>query len=435
VTTSEVVVGGARPLRGRLRVPGDKSISHRALLFAALADGTSTLAGLATGADVAATRRSLELLGVRVRDSADRLTVAGTGADGLREAEGVIDCANSGTTMRILTGLLAGRPFLSVLDGDASLRGRPMARIVEPLRAMGATIDARADGTMAPLVVRGGALEGRRYVPTVASAQVKSSLVLAGLQARGTTEIVEPIPSRDHTERMLAALGAPVTVTDDGRVRVVAGAPDPFELDVPGDPSSAAFFVVAACITAGSEIVLVDVALNPSRIAFVEVLRRMGADIEVAQRDVRIGEPVGDISVRAAPLHGTTIAGDEMPSVQDEIPVLAVAAAFAEGVTDIRDAAELRVKESDRIGTVHQELGQLGIAVESRPDGLMIRGGSPQAGSMKSHGDHRVAMAAAVAGHAIEADSTVRGWAAVEVSYPDFLADLARLCEGGGDDG
>jgi 3-phosphoshikimate 1-carboxyvinyltransferase len=309
-----------------------------------------------------------------------------------------------------------------------------MARVVEPLRAMGAAIDARADGTLAPLVVRGGPLTGRRHAPTVASAQVKSALVLAGLQASGTTEIVEEIPSRDHTERMLAALGAPVTTGSDGTVSVVAGAPRPFELDVPGDPSSAAFFVVAACITPGSEIVLEDIALNPSRIAFVSVLRRMGADIEVEQREVRVGEPVGNFVVRAAALHGTTIAGDEMPSVQDEIPVLAVAAAFAEGVTDIRDAAELRLKESDRIGTVQQELAQLGIGVESRADGLVIRGGRPQAAMLKSHGDHRVAMAAAVAGHAIQGDSTVRGWSAVDVSYPEFLGDLTRLCEGARDD-
>ena len=427
---SEVVVGGARPLQGRLRVPGDKSISHRALLFAALADGRSTITGLATGADVAATRRSLELLGVRIKGTPERLTVAAKGVDALREPEGVIDCANSGTAMRILSGLLAGRPFLSVLDGDESLRTRPMARVVDPLREMGAVIDARANGTLAPIVVRGGPLTGARHAPPVASAQVKSALVLAGLQASGTTEILEPIASRDHTERMLAALGAPVSAAD-GVVRVEAGAPEAFELEVPGDPSSAAFFVVAACITPGSEIVLEGVALNPSRIAFVDVLRRMGADITVDQRELRIGEPVGDITVRAALLNGTTIAGDEVPAVQDEIPVLAVAAAFADGVTDIRDAAELRLKESDRIGTVQQELGQLGIAVESRPDGLLIRGGRPQAGSLKGHGDHRIAMAAAVAGHAIEADSTVRGWTIVDVSYPDFLADLARLCEGG----
>ena len=426
----EVVVGGARPLRGRVRVPGDKSISHRALLFAALADGRSTITGLAPGADVAATRRSLEQLGVRIKGTTGRLTVTANGVDGLREAEGVIDCANSGTSMRVLSGLLAGRSFLSVLDGDTSLRGRPMARVVEPLRAMGAAIDGRAGGTLAPLVVRGGDLSGCRHTPSVASAQVKSALVLAGLQAAGVTEIVEPGATRDHTERMLAALGAPVT-TSDRTVRVEAGAPNPFELDVPGDPSSAAFFVVAACITAGSDIVIEDVSLNPSRIAFVTVLQRMGADIEIEPHTDRVGEPVGNISVRAAALHGTTIAGDEVTSAMDEIPALAVAAAFADGVTDIRDAAELRVKESDRIGTVQQELGQLGIGVESRPDGLSIRGGRPRAGLLKGHGDHRIAMAVAVAGHAIEADSTVRGWSIVAVSYPDFLDDFARLSEGG----
>jgi 3-phosphoshikimate 1-carboxyvinyltransferase len=431
-TANEVVVGGARPLCGRLRVPGDKSISHRALLFAAIADGRSTITGLATGQDVASTRAALELLGVSVKGTADRLTVTAAGFDGLREPAGVIDCGNSGTSMRLLSGLLAGRPFFSVLDGDASLRQRPMARVVEPLRAMGTTIDARVDGTLAPIAIRGGGLHGGSFTPNVASAQVKSALVLAGLQAAGATEVVELAPSRDHTERMLAALGAPVSVVD-GVVRAGEGQPQPFELAVPGDPSSAAFFVVAACITPGSELVVDDVALNPSRVAFVEVLRRMGADIELAETAVRAGEPVGTITVRAGGLHGTEIGGDEIVAVQDEIPALAVAAAFADGVTDIRDAAELRVKESDRIGTVEQELGQLGIGVESRADGLSIRGGRPRAATMKSHGDHRIAMAAAIAGHAIEADSTVRGWSAAAVSYPTFLDDLRSVSGGSGD--
>jgi 3-phosphoshikimate 1-carboxyvinyltransferase len=331
--------------------------------------------------------------------------------------------------MRVLCGLLAGRPFLSVLDGDASLRQRPMARVVEPLREMGARIDARADGTLAPIALRGGGLHGGRFSPSVASAQVKTALVLAGLQADGATEIVEIAPSRDHTERMLAALGAPVTVAD-GVVHVGAGQPQPFDLEVPGDPSSAAFFVVAACITPGSEIAIDGVALNPSRIAFIDVLRRMGADIGIDETETRVGEPVGTITVRAAALHGTDIAGDEVVAVQDEIPALAIAAAFADGVTDVRDAAELRVKESDRIGTVQQELSQLGIGVESRADGLSIRGGRPRAAMLKSHGDHRIAMAAAIAGHALEADSTVRGWSAAAVSYPTFVEDLARLTGG-----
>jgi 3-phosphoshikimate 1-carboxyvinyltransferase len=419
--------GGVRPLVGRLRVPGDKSISHRALMFAALGEGRSTLSHLATGEDVGATRNALEQLGVRTRDTNDgAVVVQGVGFGGLREPEVVLDCGNSGTTTRILAGVLAGRSFLSVLTGDASLRSRPMGRVAGPLREMGAQIDGRDNGTYAPLVIRGASLRAIRYELPVASAQVKSAILLAGLQADGETEVVSPAPTRDHTERMLGALGAPLTV-DGLAVRVTRGALQPFELEVPGDPSSAAFFVVAACITPGSDLVLADVACNPTRLGFVEVLRRMGADIEVELSGERCGEPVGDIRVRPAPLVATTIAGDEIPNVQDEVPALAVAAAFADGVTEIQDAAELTVKESNRIATVHQELTQLGIAVEPRADGLVIRGGQPRAAALKSHGDHRIAMAAAVAANAIDGASTVRGWRAVASSYPEFADDLASV--------
>jgi 3-phosphoshikimate 1-carboxyvinyltransferase len=423
----EVQLGGARALRGRLRVPGDKSISHRALLFAALADGPSQLSHLATGDDVGATRRAIEALGVRVKDGRDGgVTVRGTGAEGLREPDDVLDCGNSGTTMRVLSGILAGRPFVSVLTGDSSLRQRPMARVVEPLRAMGAHVDGRDDGRFAPLIVRGGALRGMRHDLPVATAQVKSALLLAGLQADGTTEVVSPALSRDHTERMLADFGAPITV-DGLTVSVSAGAPNAFELAVPGDPSSAAFFAVAAAITPGSDIVLEDVCLNPTRIAFVDVLRRMGAEIDVVAGGARAGEPVGDIVVRAAPLHATVIEGDEVPSLLDEVPALAIAAAFADGVTEFRDAAELVVKESNRIATINQELAQLGVGCEPLPDGLVIRGGSPRPGLLKSHGDHRVAMAAAVAANALDGATTVRGWRSVASSYPEFLDDLTTL--------
>jgi 3-phosphoshikimate 1-carboxyvinyltransferase len=426
---ADVVVGGARALRGRLRVPGDKSLSHRALMFAAIANGSSRVSHLATGDDVRATRDALEALAVPIKPGRDgALTVRGAGAESLHEPDGVIDCANSGTTMRVLSGILAGRSFLSVLTGDASLRRRPMARVVEPLRAMGAEIDGRDGGKLAPLVIRGGSLRGHRHVLTVASAQVKSCLLLAGLQADGVTEVLEPAHSRDHTERMLAAFGAPITV-DGLSVTVRAGEPKPFEFAVPGDPSSAAFFAVAATITPGSEIVLEDVGVNPTRTAFVTVLKRMGADIEVVSHGERGGEPVGDLVVRAASLHATEISGDEVPSLLDEVPALAIAAAFADGVTEIRDAAELIVKESDRIGTLNQELAQLGVGCEPLPDGLVIRGGQPRAGLLKSHGDHRVAMAAAVAGNALDGETTVRGWSAVASSYPDFLDDLARLTE------
>jgi 3-phosphoshikimate 1-carboxyvinyltransferase len=423
---TELAFGGARALHGRLRLPGDKSISHRALLFAALANGPSSVTNLATGEDVHATRDALGALGVSIRATADSVEVSGTGLAGWVEPEGVLDCGNSGTMMRVLAGALAGRRFLSILSGDASLNQRPMLRITKPLRAMGAGIDGRADGEYAPLVIRGAALRGMRHELAVASAQVKSSIMLAGLQAEGTTEIVSPAPSRDHSERMLAALGVPVEV-EGYCVRVRAGAPDPFQLEVPGDPSSAAFFVVGALITPGSDVTIESLSLNPTRMGFVEVLRRMGADIEVTQTEERCGEPVGEVRVRASALTATTIVADEIPNVQDEIPVLAVAAAFADGVTEVLGAAELVFKESNRIGAMHHALSEMGLAVETRADGLVIRGGRPRAAMLESHGDHRIAMAAAVAANAIDGESTVRGWQAVSSSYPEFSDDLARL--------
>lgn len=425
---NEATFGGAAALRGEVRVPGDKSLSHRALLLAALAKGASKITHLASGEDVAATRRIVEQLGVRIRDKRE-LTVVGSGLDGLREAESVLDCANSGTSMRVFAGVLSGRPFLSVLAGDGSLHKRPMARVTEPLRLMGAAIDGRDDGRRAPLTIRGGGLNAIDYALPVASAQAKSALVLAALQANGRSTISSPALSRDHTERMLTALGAPIRVVGlDVVVDPLTEAWDGFELAVPGDPSSAAFFAVAATITPGSEITLRDVAVNPTRIGFVEVLRRMGADITVNVTHELLGEPVGDITVRHAALVGTRLDGDEIPSVIDEIPALAMAAAFADGITEIRDAEELAVKESNRIGAIQQELVQLGIGCEAHRDGLTIRGGVPKAGStLKSHGDHRVAMAAAVAAHALDGPSTVRGWAVVAVSYPEFAADFATL--------
>ena len=423
---SELSFGGVRPLRGRLRVPGDKSISHRAVMFAALARGRCRVEHLATGEDVAATRRAFARLGVRSNDIVGALVVTGAGFDGLREPDDVLDCGNSGTTTRLLTGILAGQSFVSILTGDASLRARPMRRIVEPLRRMGAAIDGRDDGNHAPLVVRGRALQAIVHESQVASAQVKSCVLLAGLQADGATIVTEPIRSRDHTERMLGAFGAPIRV-DGLTVVVERGGWDAFDLVVPADPSSAAFFAVGAAITPGSDLVIEDVALNPTRIGFVEVLRRMGAAIEVREREVRAGEPVGEIHVRHAPLTATTIAGAEVPAVIDEIPALAVAAAFAEGVTEIHDAAELTVKESNRIGTIHQELTQLGVGCEPLADGLVIRGGAPRASKLKSHGDHRIAMAVAIAANAIDGESAVRGWRAVGSSYPEFHEHLALV--------
>jgi 3-phosphoshikimate 1-carboxyvinyltransferase len=423
---AEVTIAGPRPLRGTLRVPGDKGISHRALISAALASGRSAIRGLADGDDVLRTRRALERLAVRVKDAEpSTVTVVGAGAAGLREPDAVVDCGNSGTTMRMLAGLLSGRPFLSVLSGDRSLQDRPMGRVARPLRALGAHVDGRADGELAPLVIRGGRLTGRRIELDVVSAQVKTAVLLAGLQAEGATEVVEPAPSRDHTERMLSALEAPVTCIDDRTVRVQPGAPVPFELDVPGDPSSAALFAVAACITPGSSIVIEDVCLNPRRLGFVEVLRRMGARVTAEPAAERLGELVGRLLVESSPLVATTIRPDE--GMIDEIPVLAVAAAFADGVTEIRGVAELRVKESDRINTIQQELTQMGVGVETKADALTIRGGKPRPAMFKSHGDHRIALAAAVAANAMPGESTVRGWHSVAVSYPRFADDLGAL--------
>ncbi len=437
---NELTVSGPRPLRGRLRVPGDKSISHRGLLFAALATGASRLSGLADGGDVAASRAAIEALGVKVRDATGPagepvVVVRGGGFGGLLEPEAIIDCGNSGTSIRLLAGILAGRPFHTVLTGDSSILRRPMGRVADPLRAMGARIDGRDGGRLAPLAIRGGGLRGMRHELAVASAQVKTALLLAGLQSEGVTEITEPVLSRDHTERLLPVLGAQLERiagkgTEPGggvRIHPAAAGLTPADLAVPGDPSAAAVFVVGACVTPGSDLVVEDVCLNPTRIGFVDVLRRMGADVEIVVKEERGGEPVGDIRAAAGPLRATTMAGAEIPSIIDEIPALAVAAAFAAGTTVISDAAELRVKESDRIGTVEQELSQLGIAVETRPDGLVITGGIPRAGLLKSHGDHRIAMAAAVAANACAGSSTIRGWRAIVSSYPGFAGDLASV--------
>jgi 3-phosphoshikimate 1-carboxyvinyltransferase len=421
-----LTVGGARPLRGTVHVPGDKSISHRALLLAGIAEGTSSLRGLASGEDVRRSRIALKLLGVPVSSRPDGLRVIGRGWDGLHEPDSIIDCGNSGTSIRLLAGLLAGRPFLSVLTGDSSIRRRPMARVAEPLRMMGARIDGREGGALAPLTVRGGSLHGGAHRLQVASAQVKSAILLAGLQARGETTVVEPFRSRDHTERMVSALGGKVTV-DGEQVTARASALRPFDLDVPGDPSSAAFFVVAALITPGSEIELPGVCANPTRTGFLAVLRRMGADIEVHPMGERCGEPVADLVVRSSALVATTVGGAEVPSLIDEIPVLAAAAACADGITEFHDAGELRVKETDRISAIAEELGRFGVAVETSSDGLAVTGGQPAPGSAHSRGDHRMAMTAAVLGHACTGETVVEGWRATATSYPGFADDLARL--------
>ncbi len=422
-------VGGAGPLTGRVRVPGDKSISHRALIFAALADGTSVLEGLSRGDDVVRTARAMAALGARV-DAGEwgRVVVAG-GAGRLAEPERPIDVGNSGTGLRLLAGVAARLAFLTVLVGDESIHRRPMERIVTPLRAMGAAIDGRHEGRLAPLVVRGGDLRGIDYTPPVPSAQVKSALLLAGLGASGDTVVRERHPTRRHTEEMLALAGAPADVgEEDGHhvVRVRAGELAPFAIDVPGDPSQAAFLVVAALVVPGSEVVVERVYVGPGRAGFIDVLLRMGADIELVRHDAT----TADLVVRHSALRATEVRGAEVPDCIDEIPVLAVAACFADGTTVFADAAELRVKESDRIATTTAELGRIGADIEPTEDGMVVRGGGLHpTGAVRSHGDHRIAMALSVAALAGGAGSMLEidGFGAVETSWPGFLATLESL--------
>lgn len=425
-----VRVAGSGPLVGRVRVPGDKSISHRALMLAALAEGTSTIGGLSDGDDVVRTAAALAGYGVAITepDDAGRITVTG-GVARLGEPERPIDVGNSGTALRLLLGVASRLAALTVLVGDSSIHRRPMGRVVTPLRAMGAQIDGRADGTLAPLVVRGGGLRGIDYAPPVPSAQVKSAILLAGLGATGETVVRERVGTRRHTEEMLVLAGAPPEIEDDGRshtVRVRAAELSPFSLDVPGDPSQAAFLVVAALLVPGSDVVIERVYVGPGRAGFLDVLGRMGADIELERHDTT----TADLRVRHSALHATEVRGGEVPDCIDEIPVLAVAAAFAEGTSVFADAAELHVKESDRIATTTAELARFGVEVDATEDGMVVHGGRPRpAGTFSSYGDHRIAMALAVAALAAGpgASTAIDGFAAVDTSWPGFLDTLVAL--------
>lgn len=412
-------VDGGRPLRGRIRVPGDKSISHRALLLAARAEGTSVVRGLAGGDDVAHTAAAVAALGAAV----DGAHV--TGGHRLREAEVPLDVGNSGTGIRLLAGFCAPFPWLTVLHGDASVARRPMDRVAEPLRRMGAAVDGRQGGRFPPLAIRGGHLRGIDHEATVASAQVKGAVLLAGLGAEGETVVREGVRTRAHTEELLAACGADVEVSGDGlTVRLRPSPLRPFALDVPGDPSQAAFWLVAACLVPGSDVTVERVYVGPARAGFLDVLRRMGAALEVE----RLDDTTATLRARHSPLAGTEVTGAEVPALIDELPVLAVAAALAEGTTTVSGAAELRVKESDRIATTTAGLSALGARVEARPDGMVVHGDpSLRGGAVRSHGDHRIAMAMAVAGLAARGRTRVEGWEAVATSYPGFERDLSSL--------
>jgi 3-phosphoshikimate 1-carboxyvinyltransferase len=417
---SDWIVERGTSLHGTLELPGDKSVSHRAIMLAAIADGVSRIEGFLEGEDTRATAAVFAQLGVRIETPQPGVRVVhGVGIDGLRASAVPLDCGNAGTAMRLLAGLLVGQSFDSVLVGDASLSKRPMQRVTEPLALMGARIDA-SDGH-APLHIHGGQhLHGIDYTLPVASAQVKSALLLAGLCAEGETCIHEPHPTRDYTERMLQAFGYPVihrageaSLRGWQRLRAT-------DVVVPADFSSAAFFIVAATLVPGSELRLRRVGINPRRTGLLHVLRAMGADIVEDNAGEQGGEPVADLVVRHAPLHGIEVPIGHVADMIDEFPALFIAAACADGITTIRGAAELRVKESDRIATMAAGLRALGITIDETPDGAIIHGGTMQAGRVESHGDHRVAMAFAVAGQLADGAVTVADVANVATSFPGF---------------
>ena len=416
-------------IRAEIRVPGDKSISHRAAMLAAISDGSCTLSNYLAGEDCLNTLTVLRQLGVTIEAGhAGEYLVHGCRGRFAAPA-GDLNCGNSGTTMRLMSGLLAAQPFRSRMTGDASLSRRPMKRIIDPLAQMGAKLSATGEKFCPPLIIDGTPdLRGIEYRLPVASAQVKSAVLLAGLFARGMTTVIEPVPTRDHTERMLEFFGVPVA-RDGARISVGGRRlPSARDFTVPGDISSAAFWMVAAAAQPGSRLLVRDVGLNPSRTGILAVLERMGARLHVEKPDTGSAEPRGTVEIGGGELTGTVIGGAEIPNVIDELPVLAVAGALARGTTVIRDAAELRVKESDRLAVVAHHLREMGADVTEHPDGLEIRGGRPLHGArLPSHGDHRIAMAFAVAGLFADGETVLEDTACVETSYPGFAAQLERF--------
>jgi 3-phosphoshikimate 1-carboxyvinyltransferase len=419
-------------LEGEVVLPGDKSISHRAVILNSLAKGKARIDNFAPGRDCLATTRCMRALGVQIdrkgpRDSPTVL-VSGTGEDGLKEASNVLNAQDSATTMRLLGGLLSSQPFLSIITGDASLRNRPMGRLIEPLRLMGAEVWGREQDSFAPLVIRGRKLRGIDFTLPVPSAQIKSAILLAGLFARGNTVLHQVIPSRDHTERMFEWMGASLESQENSISLLPLSKPlVPVNLRVPGDISSAAYFLVAGAIHPNSRVVIRDCGINPTRTGIIDALLAMGARLKIDNERREAGEPLADIVVESSELKGIEVGGDIIPRLIDEIPVLAVAGCIAKGKTVIRDAGELRVKESDRIATVVGELSRLGAKIEPLPDGMVIYGGRPLSGTeVDSHFDHRLAMSLAVAGLVGKGKTTIKRAQVVQVSYPSFWQALQQ---------
>ena len=425
---STLTIAPHGPLRGTIQVPGDKSITHRALLASALAEGSATITGYCRGEDCLNTLRALQALGVDIEVDTDTVQVRGKGLGGLTEPVLPLDCGNSGTGLRLLAGVLAGQPFFSILTGDDSIRRRPMGRIVNPLRMMGAAIQGRKGGELAPLAIQGETLQGIEYRSPVSSAQIKSAVLFAGLFAQGETRFSEPVQSRDHTERMFRYLGIPLET--DGCHVVLPGRPTYTAKDiaVPGDLSAAAFFIVGASLVPGSEVRILNVGLNPVRTGILDVLGEMGADIRIVNQREQAGEPVGDLVVRTAPLRGVTIEGADVPKMIDEFPIFCVAAALAQGRTVVTGAEELRVKETDRIHAMAAELTKLNVPIQETPDGFILDGGAAvKGGTCMSHGDHRVAMALAIAALTGDAPTTILDTGCIATSFPHFHDNLLEL--------
>ncbi|MGN0338526.1 MAG: 3-phosphoshikimate 1-carboxyvinyltransferase [Lachnospiraceae bacterium] len=415
-------------LRGELAIPGDKSISHRAIMFGALADGTTEITNFLQGADCLSTISCFQAMGVDIDNHADRVLIHGAGLHGLKAPAQMLDVGNSGTTTRLISGILAGQSFTSTLNGDASIQKRPMKRIIDPLTQMGADIRSINDNGCAPLEIHGGNLHGIAYQSPVASAQVKSCVLLAGLYADGTTSVTEPVLSRNHTELMLSGFGAKVTSV--GTTATIEPEPHLYgqKIAVPGDISSAAYWIAAGLAVPNSELVLKNVGINPTRDGILRVVEAMGADITRENVHTVSGELVCDLIVRSSHLHGTTVSGELIPTLIDEIPVIAVLACFAEGETVIKDAQELKVKESNRIDTVVEGLLAMGADATATDDGMIIRGGKPFHGAtIDSHLDHRIAMSFAIAGLLCDTPTTILNADSVVISYPDFYESLKKI--------
>lgn len=414
--------------QGELSVPGDKSISHRSIMFGAIADGLTEVTNFLQGADCLSTISCFRNLGIEIENKQDKILIHGKGLHGLHAPKQVLDVGNSGTTTRLISGILAGQPFESTLNGDASIQKRPMKRIFTPLSAMGAHFKSLNNNDCAPFTVSGGQLHGIHYDSPVASAQVKSAVLLAGLYADGVTSVTEPVLSRNHTELMLSGFGA--NVTSCGTTASIE--PEPYlkgqQIQVPGDISSAAYFIALGLITPNSEILIKNVGINPTRDGMIQAALAMGGNLTLLNERTVSGEPVADILVKSSSLHGASIGGDLIPTLIDEIPIIAVMAAFAKGTTTITDAQELRVKESDRIAVVTENLSAMGGKIAPTDDGMIIEGGAPLRGTcIKTHMDHRIAMSFAIAGLNADGVTTFDDEKIVTVSYPDFFEDIMRL--------